>query len=310
MPYKSRSEPAELLILKTLNTRMNLANKDKQHYFNLKKGYEGEILFDSLTEKLQDECLILNDLLLKLNNTIFQIDSLIIHSEGIYLFEVKNFDGDYYYESDRLYKKPKLEINNPLNQLNRNESLLRQLIQYLGFTIPIYASVVFINPEFTLYQSPLNKPFIFPTQVNGYLKTLKAIPSKLIGKHKVLADKLISLHIKDSPFKLIPTYDYDRLRKGITCGKCTSFTISVEGKKCVCKVCGYEEMVTTAIIQNVIEFKLLFPDRKITTNGIYEWCNEVKSQKVIRKILKENFKIVGVHQWSFYKEKEHFNNTP
>ena len=44
----------------------------------------------------------------KINNTTFQIDTLIIISETIYFFEVKNYEGDYYYESDRLYKKPKI----------------------------------------------------------------------------------------------------------------------------------------------------------------------------------------------------------
>ena len=71
--------------------------------------------------------------------------------------------------------------------------------------------------------------------------------------------------------------------------KCTSFSISVEGKKCVCKDCGHEEMVATALIRNVNEFKLLFPNRKITTNVIHEWCNEVKSKKIIRKILEKKF---------------------
>ena len=146
MPYKSRTESAELLILKSLNTRMNLSEKDKQHYFNLKKGYKGEILFDSLTEKLHCECFILNDLLLNLNNSTFQIDSLIISSETIYLFEVKNYEGDYYYESDRLYKKPKFEISNPLSQLSRSESLLRQLLQNLGFNIPIRCFSRFYQP--------------------------------------------------------------------------------------------------------------------------------------------------------------------
>jgi hypothetical protein len=78
MAYKPRTESEELLILRSLNTRMNLSVKDKQHYFNLKKGYEGEEMFDTLTENLQCECFILNDLLLKTNNTIFQIDTLII----------------------------------------------------------------------------------------------------------------------------------------------------------------------------------------------------------------------------------------
>ena len=224
MPYKSRSESAELLILRSLNSRMNLPAKDKQHYFNLQKGFDGEIQFDSLTAKLQLECYILNDLLLKQNNTTFQIDKLIILSETIYLFEVKNYEGDYYYEADRLYKKPKSEITNPLNQLNRSESLLRQLLHNLGFNLPIDSSVVFINPEFTLYQTPLNMPFIFPTQITRYLKNLNSIPSRLNKKHKLLADQLISLHIKDSPFKQIPTYDYGQLQKGITCQRCNSLS--------------------------------------------------------------------------------------
>jgi hypothetical protein len=301
MPYKSRTKSTELIILKSLNTRMNLSDKDKQHYFNLKKGYEGEVMFDSLTELLQCECLILNDLLLRMNNTFFQIDSLIINSETIYFFEVKNYKGDYYYESDRLYKKPKSEINNPLLQLGRSESLLRQLLHKLGFNIPIDASVIFINPEFTLYQTPLNKPFIFPTQVNRYLKKLNTTPSELNEKHKMLADKLISLHIEDSPIKQVLSYDYDQLRKGITCVECNSFSISIEGRKCVCKECGHEEVVATAVMRSVKEFKLLFPNQKITTNVIHEWCKVVKSKKRIRRILEKNFKIVGVHQWSYYE---------
>ena len=300
MAYKPRTKPPELLILRSLNTRMDLSNNERQHYFNLKKGYEGEVMFDALTEKLQCECLILNDLLLKTNNTTFQIDSLIILSETIYFYEVKNYKGDYYYESDRIYKKTKSEIINPINQLSRSESLLRQSLHNLGYNLPIDASVVFINPEFTLYQTPLNKPFIFPTQVNRYLNKLNKIPSKLNEKHKMIADKLISLHIEDSPFKQLPSYDYDQLQKGITCLKCNSFAISVEGQKCVCKECRHEEVVATAVMRSVEEFKLLFPNQKITTSVIHDWSKVVKSKKRIKRILEKNFKISGVHQWSFY----------
>ncbi|MGM0834523.1 MAG: nuclease-related domain-containing protein [Bacillota bacterium] len=125
---KTRTESAELVILRSLNTRMELSEKDKQHYHYLQKGYDGEVKFDSLTENLQCECIILNDLLFKINNTVFQIDSLIITAEILRFYEVKNFEGDFYYESDRMYTKSKTEINNPLNQLNRGVSLFRQLL--------------------------------------------------------------------------------------------------------------------------------------------------------------------------------------
>lgn len=299
MPYKSRTESNELLILTSLNTRMSLPDKYKQYYFNLKKGYEGEVMFDSFTEKLQCECLILNDLLLQINNTTFQIDTLII-SDTIYLFEVKNFEGDYVYESDKLYKKPKFEVINPLHQLSRSESLLRQLLQSLGFNLPIEASIVFINPEFTLYQAPLNKPFIYPTQIRRYLEKLNDQPLKLKERHKILADQLISLHIADSPFSQVPSYDYDQLEKGITCLKCHSFSIYAEGKNCVCNECRHKELVPSAVLRSVKEFKLLFPNQKVTTKAIHEWCRVVESKKRIKRILEKNFKKIGGRRGAYY----------
>ena len=110
------------------------------------------------------------------NNTLFQIDSLLIFLKTIYIYEVKNYQGNFYYDSDRLYTQPKSEINNPLTQLNRTESLLRQLLQSLGFHQSVVASVVFIHPEFTLYQAPLSKPFIYPSLLNQYFKKLNKLP--------------------------------------------------------------------------------------------------------------------------------------
>src|SRR5690625_2881877 len=121
MLYISRTKPKKLTILELLNKRKKLTGKEKQHFLNLQKGYEGEVIFDKLTDKLKCECLILNDLLFEVNNTTFQIDSLIIVQGKILFYEVKNHEGDYYYQSDKLYKKPKFEIINPLHLLSRSE---------------------------------------------------------------------------------------------------------------------------------------------------------------------------------------------
>ena len=301
MFYKQREQSTELLMFDVLEKRMTLSDKNKNHYLSLKKGYEGEKLFDSFLERIKGDCFILNDLLLSFNNTMFQIDSLLIFAESIHLFEVKNYQGDFYYESDRFYKKPQSEINNPLNQLNRSESLFRQLLQSLGYHFPIEASIVFINPEFTLYQAPLTKPFIYPTQLNNHFKKLTNLSStKLDHKHKLLAEKLLSLHINDSPYTLLPAYEYHHLRKGITCVQCNSYSLFIEGRKCICQKCKYEETATTAIKRSIEEFRLLFPDKKITTNIIHDWCQIVDSKKRIYKILKKNLKINGVRQWTFY----------
>src|SRR5262245_16870868 len=101
MPFKARVESDELKMLRILNTRMELSEEEKRHYLNLEKGYEGKVKFDLLTEKLQNECYVLNDLLLKSNNSSFQIDTTIIYQEPIYLIDVKNYKGDFIYKTDR-----------------------------------------------------------------------------------------------------------------------------------------------------------------------------------------------------------------
>src|SRR5690606_30310608 len=117
-----------------------------------------------------------------------------------------------------------------------------QVLQIIGVnTSSLSSSVVFINPEFTLFQAPIDKPFIFPSQLNRYLKEFNSIPSKINRNHKALADKLISMHLTKSPYTKLPEYRYDELRKGIVCMMCGSYTVSVVGRKCVCGRCGSVE---------------------------------------------------------------------
>ncbi|NRD77429.1 NERD domain-containing protein [Bacillus sp. BRMEA1] len=45
------------------------------------------------------------------------MDTIIIFQGVLYVFEVKNYEGDFYYESDRLYKTPMKEVKDPILQL-------------------------------------------------------------------------------------------------------------------------------------------------------------------------------------------------
>ncbi|MBU8879992.1 NERD domain-containing protein [Bacillus sp. FJAT-29790] len=298
MVIKPRFEPVELKILRCLNTRMDLSVKEKQYYINLEKGYEGERIFDDLLKNLSNEWIILNDLLFESNHTIFQIDSLLISPKTIYLFEVKNYEGDFYINAEKWYTLSGNEIKNPLLQLTRSESLLRQLLQDLGLNFSIEAYIIFINPEFTLFQAPLNLPIIFPSQLNRFMKKLNMSSSKLNGKHAKLAEQLVSAHLDESPYSRLPAYDYDQLQKGMTCRLCNSFM--TREKKLVCKECGCKENIESAVMRSVEQYKLLFPVRKITTNAIHEWCGVIESKLTIRKILTKNYNLLGHGKFSYY----------
>jgi hypothetical protein len=299
---KPRQVSEELKILRILNARMELEEKEKQNYLNLEKGYKGELKFDALMANLQQERLILNDLLLEKNTTKFQIDSFHIAQGTAYHFEVKYFEGDYYIENDRFYTYSGKEILNPLHQLRRSETLLRQLLHSFGWSLPLESYLIFVNPSFTLYQAPKDPSIIFPTQLERFLLKMNRAPSSnLNSRHTRLAEQLLGLHQVDDPYKRLPGYGFERVRKGICCANCGSFDLSVGKQIIVCKICCKKEAVEQAVIRTISEYKLLFPNSKLTTIVVYDWCNII-SLKTIRRVLSNNFKQTGQNKGIFYDE--------
>nr|WP_245350000.1 nuclease-related domain-containing protein [Cytobacillus eiseniae] len=287
--------------MRYLNRRKILSDKEKKYYLNLEKGFLGEQLFNEwIEENISIDWLVLHDLLLECNHTIFQIDTLIISPEKIYIFEVKNYEGDFYINTDKWYTISEVEIKNPIHQLNRIETLLRRLIQNLGYNPSIDAKIIFINPDFFLYNAPINAPIIFPTQLNRFASTLNMKPFNIHNQQLKLAEQLVALHLKDSPYKKLPTYSYSQLKKGIPCAVCDSFMSNLTLEMLVCKQCAYKEHVDISVMRNIMEFKLLFPNRKVTTNIIHEWCTIILSKKTIQRILSRELKQMGHGKYTYY----------
>lgn len=236
---KKRLESDELKRLRYLDKRIILSNKDALHYFTIKKGYEGELKFDEWAENLPANWIMITDLLLEYKNTLFQIDALIFTGDKIYLFNVKYYEGDYSIKDGKWYAPNNSEIIDPLNQLIRSESLLKKLLHDLGYNIPIAPYLLFNNSEFHLYEAPKNLPIVYPTQLNLFLNTLIKLTSNTTDYHIKIAEKLISLHIKKSPFERVPEYHFGELKMGMMYICCGSFVSSVVGRKIVCDRCGF-----------------------------------------------------------------------
>ncbi|NIK29243.1 hypothetical protein FHS45_002344 [Thalassobacillus devorans] len=300
MLVKKRSEPSEIKVLEELDLRMGLAEKHRKYLFNLKKGFVGESRFDHLLEELHMECYILNDLLLQTNNTTFQIDTLMVTANKIYLYEIKNFEGDYYYESDKLFKFPENEILNPIHQLQRTETLLRQLLQQHGSPFPIESFVVFINPNFTLYKAPVDKPILYFSQLKKYLHTLESTSSPMEKRHSSLVKKLQVLQINNSPFHQLPAYHFQDLRKGFHCAQCLSFSTIIVDRTCICNACGHRERSADTLLRTIQAFQLLFPEEKLTTSRIYQWFGGIVTNRRIQRSLAKNFVTVGNGKWTYY----------
>src|SRR5690625_2710594 len=96
-PHHKPQMYPELQIFNSLQPRMYFSTSDRQQYENLIKGYEGELEFFNFLETYSSPSYIpLYSLSLNSNNSDFQLDSLLISQNTIYLFEVKNYEGDFY----------------------------------------------------------------------------------------------------------------------------------------------------------------------------------------------------------------------
>lgn len=299
---KPRPVPAELQPLRSICARKIVSEKVENQVNTLEKGFIGESMFDQLLQSLSLDSLIINDLLLETNNTLYQIDSLLISQPKIHIFEVKNYEGDFMLDGDRLRTLSGIERKNPLIQLKRSESLFRQLLQQLGSNLSVQGHLVFINPEFHLYNASPNLPIIFPSQLKRFINKLNSQSSHLVEKHHKLAKKLMSLHLEESPFSLLPKYSFDEMEKGILCAVCWSgFMGCGNQNKLTCPNCGSWEDKETAVIRSIEEFEHLFPDLKITVSSIFEWCKVIKSTKTIRKILSNKYHLIHARRSSYYK---------
>lgn len=294
--------PLELAILEKLNPRMSLSTVDKQQYTNLCKGYDGEEqIYHKLDSQLSKQYLILYDLLLRFNNTEFQIDILIIGSHTVYPLEIKNYTGDFYIKQNNWYAaSSKSEIRNPLHQVKRSELLLRQFLNKKYHTFSIQPHLIFINPEFFLYHAPLNSKIVFPTQIKRFITTLNAITFQPSSSQKSLANFLSENQLTKSIHQRLPDYKYNNLKKGIICKKCRQYMTYLNPAKLICKSCDTYEAIDIAIKRSVIDFATLFPKKKITTNQIQDWCQIINSKKTIRRVLKKFLTPINKGRHTYY----------
>jgi hypothetical protein len=300
---KVRGVPEELRRFRSLNARMNLSESDKSNFIYAERGFEGELRFDKLISPLVKDWVVLNDVLFEHNNTVFQIDSLFVSPDKIYPFEVKNFVGDFCLKNDEWFSMNGKSIKNPLHQMQRNTVLLRSLLNESGYRIPIESYLVFVNPEFHLYQAPNNKSIIFPNQINRFLTSMKKERSYVGQKQIELGKKILNHHLDKNPHSRIPSYTYDQLKKGIYCPQCYRMYDLLSRNLLKCRGCGKREHYEPAILRSVEEFQLLFPEKKVATTGIHEWCGIIKTKRTVRNILHKEFDLVHFGTMSYFKNR-------
>lgn len=300
---KKRNKSNYLRAIEALDKRMVLPDEEAVHLMNMQKGFEGEVLFDSLVKEFLDvDVLVLNDLLFTEKGSTFQVDSLILTGDKVLLFEVKNYEGSFQFNSHHLLTFSGKEVGNPLNKLDETSTKMRQLLSKWNVNLTLDPALIFVNPAFTLYNAPTGSPIIFPTQIREHFSRMNQRALPLSKKHHYFADKMIKEHQNESAFQQkFPNYTYDLLKKGLWCIECGSPDLTITQRSCSCKACGHRAPVEEIALRQIEDFKLLFPDSKVTTPAMYDWIGSTIPMARIRKILVKNYKICGATHGSYYE---------
>lgn len=295
--YKERIKPEHLRILEILLTRTKISRDDYYYFLNLKKGFEGELVFDALTKQFKLDHLFLNDLQLEIRHAPFQVDALMILTNLLVLYEIKNFEGVYQWGKEKFTKTTGTALENPSLQLQKTKVRLELLLQEKGYSLKVEAYVVFVNPEFTLLGMPNDSNFILLSQIPGHFRNIQAA-TELNATQIKLAEMLMNLHDPNYPRKKTQ-YKYSELRKGITCPDCETLVENFSGYFQPCNKCGNKINVKNAIQSSIEDFRTLFPEDKLTSSRIMDWCGS-GNQKRIYRILRNEYQMIGKNRGRYY----------
>lgn len=280
---------------------MDFSEDLEKHFNNLIRGFEGEQSFDDLLAQLSIDSLVLPDLCLESNRSFFQIDTLFFTPLTNYLFEVKNYKGEYYIEGDKWYATSGYEVEDPHLQLRRTETLFLRLLRSLRiYEFNLKCHVIFPYPEFTLFNAPRNSSLILPTQLPNFLHKLNQHSGNINKKQIEIGQELRSRRLDKSPYMRIPEYNYNLLTKGFFCSECWSRMYIVKQRKLFCDQCNFSESSKQSFLRSLNEFTLLFPSKKITTPDVYEWCGETFTKKGIQRWLSSIYHQEGKGRNSHY----------
>lgn len=291
MERMTRKKSDQLKILESMNSRTQLSRSEEQYLLNLKKGFEGEELFDKLIdEHLGKEVIVIKDRLISCNGSTAQIDALIATGNTFYLYEVKNYEGEYMQLSGQFRRLKGQEFICPSIQLSRTEKVLQQLLNQWTESPEIRSFVIFVNPAFTLYDAKISNPFILPAQIKGHFEKLKngqTQPSKSIMR---IVNKLQHESTSGDKYRGTPQhYAYDEMRKGLLCSDCYSFNLKLSQRQAVCRDCGRKWKNDTLLLNHIDEVSLLFPEMKITTSLVYNWIDGKMIKRRIGRLLKNHY---------------------
>lgn len=302
-------KPFYLEYLESLDRRVKLPEESDRRLWAQRTGYEGHKAFsDLLTEHCPDDWVVLHDL--SFNHPVgkTQIDSLLVNSQCIYHFEVKNLvrpveyrDGEWYSTSTGS------RYRNYFTQMKRQAELLGKLLEDLQIKVPIVSKLVLINEQDTVtFMEDMQDHYLKRWQIKGFLEEINR-QAVLKANQPLInpieeARRILDKTIEDFEREQYPEANLVKYaRKGILCANCHANVSGNHTRYYIhCGACGKVESREAAVVRTICEVGIMNYEERITARMVIDLIDDPSIERLIRRKLADHFEISGKYRGASY----------
>lgn len=212
------------------------------------KGYIGERKVDYFLDPLAGKCSILRGVCLNVQGKKFQIDTLVITENAIYIVEIKNFNGTITFDSilnqfTRDDGEKEIGYRHPITQAELQQMCLENWLHERNYkNIPIHFFIAISDPA-TVIKVTGDAQSISRVVAHG-----EHIPRKILDKEKEIGKGVLQHHhIGEAILRECEEHDFDVLRKfgvkpsditpGVRCPGCGFIGMGRRNGKWYCLKC-------------------------------------------------------------------------
>ncbi|WP_436857764.1 nuclease-related domain-containing protein [Mammaliicoccus sciuri] len=287
--------------LKAIEGRTNLNLDQRKELYINQTGLEGEMYFKAILDTIVDVKYVYN-LEIGTSNHI-QIDFLVVSSAKIYIFEVKHYTGDWYFEEDYIKCTNSLRYPSPHIQTNKIENKIQSIVNTHNLPREVETIIIFTNSHFNLHgKRPQNQAILLPQE-------LSRVPQLIDTNNQEANQEILNIF---KQYESIHSTFYqkdinileDKVGSGLRCPNCRKlFTIAFKKNKhnyrcCYCrKDLGYEELIYFNLKELFIIKRKPFDFKEAKA-----WCYPIPIHTV-RRVCNKYFKNTNMRNKKFYLEK-------
>lgn len=284
-----RRKSHELQWLETLGKRKQLNEEQRRALQRSQKGFVGERQMDKLVETFLPEITaIIDDITLKYQSTVVQIDKILLVGTTVYIIDMKFYQGDYILQYNSWQRNGKKLPTNILEQLRRAVRVVENIFKENQIDLKVKGVLAFLNPESNIYVEDT---------VPEKILAVNELPLWLLELKKYFSDErylhwqsvLFQYQIDGYRTKRQLTLEEEKhLQKGICCPRCHQFNTRQNKHTVVCS-CGYEEVKATAYVRTITEYGVLFHDRYLSLKELKAFFGKDLQEIYLKYILKTYF---------------------